>query len=78
MTDKILSKSFFYLESSVVSNLGAVILSKLMPKMYPLLQRFTEIAINYYKSINCYIELLICNNDVSHSKAAKVRAKVGS
>jgi hypothetical protein len=49
----------------VVANLGITILSNLMPKMYPLLERFPDIAMAYYKSLNCFIELLVCNNEVN-------------
>lgn len=48
----------------MVTSLGTVILSNLMPKMYPILQRFPDIAMAYYKSLNCFLELLVCNNEV--------------
>ena len=52
-------------EPSVVTSLGTVVLSNLMPKMYPILQRFPDIAMTYYKSLNCFLELLVCNNEVN-------------
>lgn len=48
----------------MVTSLGTVVLSNLMPKMYPILQRFPDIAMTYYKSLNCFLELLVCNNEV--------------
>jgi hypothetical protein len=39
-----------------------------MPKMYPILERFPEIAMAFYKSLNCFVELLVCNNEVRNSK----------
>lgn len=33
--------------------------------MYPILERFPEIAMAFYKSLNCFVELLVCNNEVS-------------
>lgn len=53
-------------DSTVVTSLGTVILCNLMPKMYPILQRFPDIAMTYYKSLNCFLELLVCNNEVSN------------
>ncbi|KAG5668925.1 hypothetical protein PVAND_016835 [Polypedilum vanderplanki] len=58
-------------EHSVVANLGITILSNLMPKMYPLLERFPDIAMAYYKSLNCFIELLVCNNEL-HQLPAEI------
>lgn len=52
-------------ESSVITSLGTVVLCNLMPKMYPILQRFPDIAMPYYKSLNCFLELLVCNDEVS-------------
>lgn len=54
-----------FLDHSIVANLGVSILTNLMPKMYPILERFPNIAMNYYKSLNCFVELLVCNNEVS-------------
>lgn len=51
-------------DHSIVANLGVSILTNLMPKMYPILQRFPDIAMAYYKSLNCFVELLVCNNEV--------------
>ncbi|CRL08225.1 CLUMA_CG020975, isoform A [Clunio marinus] len=53
-------------DSSMVTSLGTVILSNLMPKMYPILQRFPDITMAYYKSLNCFIELLVCNNELQN------------
>lgn len=53
-----------FLDHSIVANLGVAVLSNLMPKMYPILERFPNIAMNYYKSLNCFVELLVCNNEV--------------
>lgn len=52
-------------DHSIVANLGVSILTNLMPKMYPILERFPNIAMTYYKSLNCFVELLVCNNEVS-------------
>jgi len=54
-----------FVDHSIVANLGITILSNLMPKMYPILDRFPDIAMAYYKSLNCFLELLVCNNEVS-------------
>lgn len=54
----------FIAEPSVVTGLGTIVLSNLMPKMYPILQRFPDIAMPYYKSLNCFLELMVCNNEV--------------
>lgn len=50
-----------------------MILSNLMPKMYPILQRFPDIAMTYYKSLNCFVELLVCNNEVKSAFEALVK-----
>jgi hypothetical protein len=37
-----------------------------MPKMYPIIERYPDIAMAYYKGLNCFLELLVCNNHVSY------------
>lgn len=49
----------------MVTGLGTIVLSNLMPKIYPILERFPDIAMTYYKSLNCFLELLVFNNEVS-------------
>lgn len=40
--------------------------------MYPILQRFPDIAMTYYKSLNCFLELLVCNNQVRKSFSVSI------
>lgn len=47
-----------------------------MPKMYPILERFPDIAMAYYKSLNCFVELLVCNNEVSFLHPQKKHLKI--
>lgn len=61
---KILMKKNCSTEPTVITSLGAVILSNLMPKMYPIIERYPDIAMAYYKGLNCFLELLVCNNQV--------------
>lgn len=58
---------FPFLEPAVISTLGTIILLNLMPKMYPIIERYPDIAMSYYKGLNCFLELLVCNNHVSLS-----------
>lgn len=67
-------KICLFLDHSIVANLGVSILTNLMPKMYPILERFPNIAMNYYKSLNCFVELLVCNNEVSEKSICRVIA----
>lgn len=54
----------YFTEPVVIATLGSMILLNLMPKMYPIIERFPDIAMSYYKGLNCFVELLVFNTQV--------------
>lgn len=53
-----------------------MILLNLMPKMYPIIERFPDIAMSYYKGLNCFLELLVFNNHVRTIDAIWLKLKL--